>query len=450
VPENSINSRPASRKISRRSAILFFGLGLTLAALPFRDWIRSRVLEWGTLANNSPTVDLVEEMIETSRHPHAAIQAAWDTGKIVHRRAAIGAIHRLLLATRQLPPTFESLTLSAAFDPDLSVRELAFRILRDARHSALAALAAAQLHDCDPEVRLLGLEFLRRAGNSNGLATLLPLLDDTDPLVAISSLKLFEKWTRQNFGVKASEITPAVEAEISGLREPHQGSRARLKAGADRARTWWAEHRSEFVAAPFEVPLAPALATRPMRVQDFELPTLDGRTFRLSDFRGKIVLLTFWTTWYPPCLSGMNDFITLQKSGSNHLCIVGVSLDNVPDVHGHRGGHEEAHHHEDHDQDHGRHHEDVSVNEIRQKVARTVSENDLNYPVLFDEDFRVGGRFNGGDLPTTVIIDADGVLRRRFSGRRPLPVLQAMVAEATLPKVGAPNPFRSQPTKRKQ
>src|ERR1043166_8314890 len=89
-----------------------------------------------------------------------------------------------------------------------------------------------------------------------GLAPLLPLLDDTDPLVAISSLKLFEKWTRQNFGVKASEITPAVEAEISGLREPHQGSRARLtlgRGGRNIDLNWWPRHsrfRSPLLSPP--------------------------------------------------------------------------------------------------------------------------------------------------------------------------------------------------------
>ena len=34
---------------------------------------------------------------------------------------------------------------------------------------------------------------------------------------------------------------------------------------------------------------------------DFSLRTLDGQTVRLSDFRGKPVIVNFWTTWCPPC-----------------------------------------------------------------------------------------------------------------------------------------------------
>jgi hypothetical protein len=48
---------------------------------------------------------------------------------------------------------------------------------------------------------------------------------------------------------------------------------------------------------------------------------------------------------------------------------------------------------------------------------------------LLDPDYAVGARFNGGELPTTVIIDASGRVRRRFIGERSRQVFEAMIAE---------------------
>ena len=46
---------------------------------------------------------------------------------------------------------------------------------------------------------------------------------------------------------------------------------------------------------------------------DFTLPSLDGRKVKLSDYRGKAVLLNFWATWCPPCKVEMPWFADLQK-----------------------------------------------------------------------------------------------------------------------------------------
>ena len=73
------------------------------------------------------------------------------------------------------------------------------------------------------------------------------------------------------------------------------------------------------------------------------------------------------------------------------------------------------------------------LQKIRDKVIRTVKARGINYPVLLDEHNEVGGRFNGGALPTTVIVDAQGEVRRRFVGARSLPVFEAMIAESRQP-----------------
>jgi alkyl hydroperoxide reductase subunit AhpC len=70
-------------------------------------------------------------------------------------------------------------------------------------------------------------------------------------------------------------------------------------------------------------------------------------------------------------------------------------------------------------------------------VARTTAARGINYPVLLDKNNEVGARFNGGELPTTVIIDSEGRVRRRFVGARSLEVFAAMLAEASRPMPAA-------------
>ncbi len=62
---------------------------------------------------------------------------------------------------------------------------------------------------------------------------------------------------------------------------------------------------------------------------DFTLHTLDGKTVKLSDYRGKAVLLNFWATWCEPCKIEMPWFVELQKQyASDGLQIIGVSMDD--------------------------------------------------------------------------------------------------------------------------
>ena len=44
------------------------------------------------------------------------------------------------------------------------------------------------------------------------------------------------------------------------------------------------------------------------------LPDLAGKTVRLSEFRGKVVLLDFWATWCPPCIEEVPDLLNLQRA----------------------------------------------------------------------------------------------------------------------------------------
>jgi len=401
--------------------------GVWLFRAPLQDKIRTSA----TLANDASNSEAVAEMIEQAADPRAALLAAWNSGKIVHREVAVSAIRRVFPNDQPLPSEFESIVLAGALDPDMNVRETALGILLERKHPALVALAAEQLKDPDQQVRLLGLNHLKAAPPTVGIPFVAALLNDPDIAVLGLSVKLIENWSAEKFGVKLAD-TVQVEDKTSGLQEFQPEGSAKTQAAAERAKAWWAEHQSEFPPVRLQVPAEAYSTRRPLPAANFQLHTLEGKPVRLSDFRGKVVHMNFWTTWCSACVGEMPALVALQKKHGDKLVILGVSLDYVPDSHGHIGGHaaveEQKHSEGDHDD-----HEvaAAALKRVHEKVARTAKARNVNYPVLLDEHNEVGGRYNGGEQPTTVIVDAQGNVRRRFVGARNLAVFEAMIAEAS-------------------
>jgi len=128
------------------------------------------------------------------------------------------------------------------------------------------------------------------------------------------------------------------------------------------------------------------MATNPITkdgvAPDFTLQALDGKNMRLSDLRGKAVLLNFWATWCAPCKIEMPWFVELQKQyGPDGFQIVGVAMD------------------------------DASTKDI----ADFAHEMGVNYPVLIGKE-SVGDAYGGVQfLPENFYIDRNGkVVDRAF------------------------------------
>ena len=107
----------------------------------------------------------------------------------------------------------------------------------------------------------------------------------------------------------------------------------------------------------------------------WQLKDLSGKLVKLSDFRGKVVILDFWATWCPPCRQEIPGFIDLQKKyRANGLVVIGVSLDQQGPA----------------------------------AVKAFVQEIGMNYPVVMGNG-QIAGAYGGIEvIPTTFIIDRDG------------------------------------------
>jgi thiol-disulfide isomerase/thioredoxin len=266
-------------------------------------------------------------------------------------------------------------------------------------------------------VRLLGLNYLRKTEPQLAVPILIPLLDDRDLRVVAEAEVALMRWSGEDYGVRARLALPSQEGIHSATVDP--ANVETIRRGIDQRKEWWRRHQQEFPVSVMAPQLSAVEPGRPP-VADFALENLEGHKVRLSDFRGKVVLLNFWATWCTACLAEIPDLVALQKMNDNHIVILGVALDGVPDEHGHihrEGGHGES----------------LGLKAVHSKIARTVKSRGINYPVLLDAGNSVGSQFNGGELPTTIVIDAEGRIRRRFIGERNLQVFQAMLAEAAKP-----------------
>jgi peroxiredoxin len=108
---------------------------------------------------------------------------------------------------------------------------------------------------------------------------------------------------------------------------------------------------------------------------DFTLPGMNGVSVKLSDYRGKVVLLNFWATWCGPCKAEIPWFIEFEKIYKDRgFATLGVSMDE----------------------------------DGWQAVQPFVRPRAINYPVMLGND-RVAELYGGIDsLPSTFLIDREG------------------------------------------
>lgn len=367
------------------------------------------------LNSATPREEAFFDLAKQAEDPVSLLNRCWATGKIPHRELVASFLNANVQANPDWFARAEPLVLSATADADESVRELGLAILAAQRNPRLFECARAQLTDVDPLLRLLGLQYLRKTEPKRAVPVLIGLLDDPDLRVVAEAEVTLARWSGQDYGVRARQAIAPGEGEHAGSIDP---ANARIiRQGVELRKQWWSLHASQYPAPTPEPPGDSFASIGRPPARDFALPELNGRQLRLSSLRGKVVFINFWATWCSACRTEIPDLVALQNKLGDQIAIVGIALDGVPDQEG-----------EQEEGEPGKNYR--SLKTIHTKVERAVKAQKINYPVLLDPRGLAGGQYNGGELPTTVIFDATGHVRRRFVGERTLGVFEAMVAQA--------------------
>ena len=135
------------------------------------------------------------------------------------------------------------------------------------------------------------------------------------------------------------------------------------------------------ISSPSTQPHPSTSSTTKVEAPQFTLSDIGGRPISLSNYRGKVVILDFWAPWCPPCRREIPDFVSLQNQyTSRGLQIIGVGLDQT------------------------------------NNIASFVQQYSINYPVVVGDD-AISNLYGGvSGIPTTFIIDRQGIIINKFVG----------------------------------
>lgn len=132
--------------------------------------------------------------------------------------------------------------------------------------------------------------------------------------------------------------------------------------------------------------LRPHYANEDRKAPDFELPTLDGKSERLSDHLGRdVVLIDFWATYCQPCLRAMPELDALyRRHKPRGFVVLGVSIDGAD-----------------------------ALPEVRAEVKKL----GVGFPILLDQETRVVSLYNPKtSAPFSVLIGRDGSILTKREG----------------------------------
>lgn len=125
---------------------------------------------------------------------------------------------------------------------------------------------------------------------------------------------------------------------------------------------------------------------------EVEMVDFDGASVSLADYRGTPVVVNFWASWCPFCIAEMPDFERVHQRVGDRVAFLGVDLQDD-----------------------------------RSQAVRLAEETGVSYRLAADPDGVVYAAFGGSAMPTTVFIDADGIVREVVGGQMSASQLEASI-----------------------
>ncbi|MCG8502360.1 MAG: TlpA family protein disulfide reductase [Firmicutes bacterium] len=130
-----------------------------------------------------------------------------------------------------------------------------------------------------------------------------------------------------------------------------------------------------------------------LAMEDFEAVDFEGNTVKLSDYKGKIIFLSFWATWCPPCREEMPWMQEIYDEHKDQdVVILAVSPTSVEM----RGGDDS----------------DRAENQVR----KFITENGYTFPVLLDKEDKAWSVYQQRGIPANYVIDKQGIIRYTIPG----------------------------------
>jgi peroxiredoxin len=196
---------------------------------------------------------------------------------------------------------------------------------------------------------ILGLVHLTRKQGRNGLAWTGIALSCVSILISVAMVVVAAKF----IGPKMQELKTA----FAGLGQTSGGEEMDLWQG---------------VPAP-----------------DFSVTTLDGQTLKLSELKGKRVVVDFWATWCPPCVKEIPHFIQLRaETPADEVVIVGISSEDA------------------------------------ETLRPFLKQKGINYPIAATDDLPAPYK-DVASIPTTFFIDRNGIIQHIAVGYHDFDALKA-------------------------